>query len=386
MEARTAVDDRSANVQRESYAEAQELSSLSVWDRLKQKRHPISFDLEITARCNNNCRHCYINLPSSDPAAKANELTLAEIESIADQAVELGSLWCLITGGEPLLRPDFEEIYLALRHRGLLVSVFTNATLLGAKHIQLFQDVPPRDVEVTVYGVTQTTYERVTRMPGSFERFMRGLDRMQRAGIPVRLKAMAMKSNAHELARIASFCRQRTKDYFRFDPQLHLRYDRDPKRNVEIRSERLAPEEIVALEESDSDRMKGLLKNCEALLDAPIPPDGNRSVFRCAAGSSSFTVGYDGKFRICASLCAPGTTYDLRRGTLAEAWREFVPHVRAMETERRTFLDGCHQCSLAQLCYWCPAHAYLESGALDGDTPYFCAVAHQRAAMLDSQE
>lgn len=379
-------EERLEDSQQQSFAVTQEFSQLGLWDRLLGKRHPISFDIEITARCNNNCRHCYINLPVDDAEAKSRELSLAEIESIADQAVELGSLWCLISGGEPLLRPDFPDIYMALRRKGLLVSIFTNATIISPQHIRLFQQAPPRDLEVTVYGVTEETYERVTRTPGSFRNFMRGLDRLTEAGIPMRLKAMAMKSNAHELEKIAAFCRQRTKDYFRFDPQLHLRYDRDSQRNNEIRSERLSPEEIVALEQSDPERMKGLQKNCEKLLNTPMPPEGYQAVFRCAAGGSSFNVGYDGMFRICASLYAPGTTYDLRQGTLAEAWQDFVPSVRAIRSERQAFLDGCHKCSLAQLCYWCPAHGYLESGELDGDTPYFCAVAHARAAMLGSSE
>ncbi len=379
-------EERVEDSQQQSFAATQELSQLGLWDRLLGKRHPISFDIEITARCNNNCRHCYINLPVDDAEAKSRELSLAEIESIADQAIELGSLWCLISGGEPLLRPDFPDIYTALRRKGLLVSIFTNATIISPQHIRLFQQAPPRDLEVTVYGVTEETYECVTRTPGSFRNFMRGLDRLSEAGIPMRLKAMAMKSNAHELEKIAAFCRQRTKDYFRFDPQLHLRYDRDSQRNEGIRSERLSPEEIVALEQSDTERMQGLQRNCDKLLNAPVPPAEYQAVFRCAAGGSSFNVGYDGMFRICASMVAPETTYDLRQGTLAEAWRDFVPSVRAIRSERQAFLDGCHKCPLAQLCYWCPAHGYLESGELDGDTPYFCAVAHARAAMLGSAE
>ena len=179
-----------------------------------------------------------------------------------------------------------------------------------------------------------------------------------------------------------SASRQRTKNHFRFDPQLHQRYDGDSQRNADIRAERLSPEEVVALEQSDPARMEALIKIRDELLNAPLPPADYRSIFRCAAGSSSFSIGYDGAFRICASLCAPGTTYDLRQGTLVEAWREFVPSVRAIRTDRKAFLEGCHQCSLAQLCYWCPAHAHLECGELDGDTPYFCSVAHARAEML----
>src|SRR5450756_1526394 len=69
-----------------------------LWDKLKDKRVPLSFDLEVTARCNNNCRHCYINLPANDRTARAKELSPAEISRLADEAVALGAMWCLITG------------------------------------------------------------------------------------------------------------------------------------------------------------------------------------------------------------------------------------------------------------------------------------------------
>ena len=89
-----------------------EIQDYPLWETLKQKRAPLSFDMDVTARCNNDCRHCYINLPAGDEQAAAHEMSTTEILGIARQAVELGALWCLVTGGEPLLRPDFEQIYM----------------------------------------------------------------------------------------------------------------------------------------------------------------------------------------------------------------------------------------------------------------------------------
>jgi hypothetical protein len=91
----------------ESFVSSVEIQQFSLWDKLKDKRVPLSFDLEVTARCNNDCRHCYINLPAGDPEARRKELSLAEIHRIAGEAVGLGAFWCLLTGGEPLLREDF---------------------------------------------------------------------------------------------------------------------------------------------------------------------------------------------------------------------------------------------------------------------------------------
>lgn len=369
----------------ESYTSSEELQSFALWDRMKAKRSVVSFDLEITARCPNDCRHCYINLPAGDRAAKKNELTLDEIGHIADQAVELGALWCLITGGEPLLRQDFTDIYMLLKRKGLLVSVFTTATLINSKHIELFRKYPPRDLEVTVYGVTAETYERVTRRPGSFAAFMRGLDLLRHSGIKVRLKAMALRSNIHELGDIARFARDRTKDYFRFDPHLHLRYDRSSSRNEEIRRERLSPGEVVAIEQADPERMEAFRENCELLTSTPSPPAGSYNLFRCAAGNSRFTVGYEGTFRICSSLLAPGTTCDLRQVSLKDAWLNQAPRVRSMQSSRQSFLETCHVCPLAELCYWCPAVAYLECGEMDGGASYYCDVAHARADMIRAQ-
>ena len=359
-----------------------EIQEFALWEKLMNKRAALSFDLELTARCNLNCRHCYINLPAGDKAAQARELSLEEINHIADQAPELGAMWCLLTGGEPLLRPDFEAIYMLLKRKGLLVSVFTNATAIKEEHIALFKKYPPRDIEITIYGASQESYERVTRRPGSFAAFERGLKALFDAGVRVRLKAMALRSNLEDMQAIAEFGRARTKDFYRFDPQLHLRYDGDPLRNEDIKSERLTPAEIVALELADEKRFGAMVAGEDKLINSDFNHMGCDHLFHCGAGGGSFTVGYDGTFRLCAALMAPGTTLNLRDTPLREAWENFIPVVRDMRSTKPQFLESCRKCELVNLCSWCPAHAHLETGAMDGETTYFCQVAHARAASI----
>jgi len=349
---------------------------------MRGKRALISFDLEITARCNNNCRHCYINLPAGDKKAKGKELSHEEIKEIANEAIALGAVWCLLTGGEPFLREDFTHIYLSLKKKGLLMSVFTNATLVTKEHIKLFKGYPPRDIEVSVYGCSKESYERVSRKAGSFAAFRQGLDLLLGSGLNVRLKAMVLRSNLHEQPEISLFCRERTKDYFRFDPFLHLRYDRDPYRNAEIKAERLSPEEIVTLEQSDPERFQALKKGCDNLFDPQFSHTACKHLFHCGAGSDSFSLSYDGLFHLCPSLWHPDCVYDLRQGTLTDAWQGFIPQVRAMQSERSEFLETCRVCPLINLCMWCPAHAALETGQLDAPVIYFCQVAHARADAL----
>jgi len=368
------------------YPVRMEIKDLPLWEGLRAKRLPLCFDLEITARCNNHCRHCYINLPAGDREACGREMSVDEISVIAGQAVRLGALWCLITGGEPLLRPDFPEIFMALKRAGLLVSVFTNATLVTPEHVELFRRYPPRDIEITVYGATQETYERVTRASGSFRAFTNGLKLLQDSGLRVRLKAIVIQSNITEHTAITDFCRARTVDYFRYDPQLHLRFDGDVRSNEEIRAERLTPGQITRLEEGDTQRMNTLRKGCNTLIRREACDPGCDHVFHCGAGCGSFTVGWDGGFRLCSDLWAPGTVFDLRRGTLSEAWNDFVPQVHAMRFAPGEPPSSCRTCRLVNLCMWCPARAHLETGRMEGSTPYFCDVARARAKILECSE
>jgi MoaA/NifB/PqqE/SkfB family radical SAM enzyme len=374
-----------------------DIQDFPLWDKLADKRRPAGFELEITARCNNHCRHCYIDLPAGDRAARKAELTSGEILALGREAADLGAVWCLLTGGEPLLRDDFAEVYLGLKRLGLLVSVFTNACLVTPEHVELFRRYPPRDVEVSVYGATRATYETVTRRPGSYDAFVRGLDLLLDAGVPVRLKAMALRSTAHELNEISRFCRERTKDYYRFDPLLHLRFDGDPARNAEIRAERLSAAEVVAVERADAERFGALQRDCAEgeLLVRAAEHAGCDRLFHCGVGRGSFTVGYDGTFRLCSSLWHPDTVFalradperpgSLRPGTLREAWEEWVPRVRDLRGTDPEFLEKCGRCGIVNLCLWCPAHAALETGSMDDWVEYFCEVAHARAEALQGE-
>ncbi len=367
-----------------SFVSKSSLPEFKAWDKVTGRRVPLKFDLEITARCNNDCRHCYINLPAGDLEAKRKELSVNEISLMADQAVKLGALWVLISGGEPLLRKDFAEIYLALKRKGLLVSVFTNACLVTDEHVTLFQKYPPRDIEVTVYGVTPETYERVSRRPGSYAAFRRGLKLMLDGGLKVRLKAMAIRSNLEEIPAIAAFCRKFTNDYFRFDPLLHLRYDQDPQRNAEIRDERLSPAEVVSIEQGDDARASGLEKNCEGLIVPEFANDASDKLFYCGAGNKTFAISYDGIFRLCTDLWHPGTIFDLHKGSLAQAWDELAPRVRALRSRSLVYQERCGRCPIINLCLYCPAHAALECGQMDGWSEYFCQVAHARAEAIST--
>ena len=368
-----------------AYVSKMQANDFALWDEMQNQRMPLGFELELTARCNINCRHCYINLPAADFTVQSKELSYLQIKRYIDQAASLGVMWCLLTGGEPLLRKDFCAIYRYLCKKGIFVQVFTNATLISQIHIELFKKNMPRDLEVTVYGATKETYEMVTRTPGAFAAFKRGIALLRTNKIPFRLKAVIMRSNLAEAEAIQNFCEKYTEDYYRFDPFLQLRLDGDRHRNEEIRSERLLPEEIVALEMRNAARKKALFNLSKTCVDLQAFPQGAReekrgNIFFCTAGKGSFAISYDGFFRICSSLCTPQCDYELKKGSLREAYQKHYYKIISLRSDNPDFLQKCASCPILFLCQWCPGRAFSETNALDGFTQYYCEVAHARAA------
>ncbi|MBW2707957.1 MAG: SPASM domain-containing protein [Deltaproteobacteria bacterium] len=107
-----------------------------------------------------------------------------------------------------------------------------------------------------------------------------------------------------------------------------------------------------------------------------------RKLFRCGIGNGGFAISYDGQLRLCSSSWAPGTTFDLRQGSLQEGLDTLRARILAMDTNSTAILRTCKSCEIINLCMWCPAIAYLETGDMEGEVPYFCEVAHARAQAL----
>ena len=152
--------------------------------KMARLRVPVSGSIELTRFCNLKCVHCYIRPVSAEEVRSTTELDTGTWLAIIDQIAEAGCLNLLITGGEPMLRSDFPAIYSHAKKKGLLVTVFTNGTLVTEEAAALFRELPPQSVEVTVYGASKQTYEGITGVAGSYERSLAGPagagDRLQR--------------------------------------------------------------------------------------------------------------------------------------------------------------------------------------------------------------
>lgn len=331
--------------------------------KLGEQRLPLSGSLELNFRCNLRCKHCYVAHGHTGIPGK-QELSLSEIQRIIDELVEAGCLWLLLTGGEILMRRDFVDIYLYAKRKGLLVTLFTNATLLTPRLADLLAEYRPFNLEITLYGWTQETYERVTGIPGSHRRCYQGIQYLVERAIPFRLKTVLMTLNYHELDQMRAFAEGLGVN-FRYDPLI----------NGGIEScggplaVRLSPTQVLEIDRQDLDFGDAWLETLRKHQGHPI----SDSLYVCSAGKTSFHIDPYGQLSMC--LTARQESYDLRQGSFKEGWEVFLKEVRAQKVRPN---DICHQCELRAACSACPGWSYTEHGDSQAHVDYLCQVTHLR--------
>jgi radical SAM protein with 4Fe4S-binding SPASM domain len=337
-------------------------------------------DMELTERCNNNCIHCYINLPAND-AAQRREITTEEVKRALIESADLGALSVRFTGGEPLLRDDFQEIYIFARRLGMRVLLFTNACLITPEIADLFARIPPRKkIEVTVYGMTRESYESVSRVKGSYDQFKCGLDLLQERKIPFVVKGAFLPSSRGErelFERWASTLPAMDKPLI-YSMFFDLRGRRDSiAKNETIKRLRLSPDECLSVLSRDRDTYLDDMKQfCSKFMK--ICGD---KLFSCGAGQEICVDAY-GQVQPCMMLRHPDLAYDLRKGSIKDALAWFSLRIKEMKANNPDYLARCARCFLKGLCEQCPAKSWMEHGDLDTPVDYFCQVAHAFALDL----
>ncbi len=338
-------------------------------------------DIEITERCNNDCLHCSVNRPAADAEARSREMSAAEIVDIFRQAADLGCLSVRLTGGEPLLREDFEEIYQSARNLGLRVMIFTNATLISPRLASLFARMPPFEkLEVSIYGVRRESYEAVTRTPGSFDAAMRGIGLLAEKGIPFVVKSALLPPNKDEMDEFEGWTKNlrgmtEAPAYAMF---FDLRARRDGEKNSLIRRLRIGPEEAHRFAVSRGEDQERELKDFLVLYSGL---QGER-LFTCNSSGGKGSVDAYGNFGHCLPMKHPDAVFSLRSGSLWEALSEFLPSLRALPARNPAYLQRCARCFIKALCLQCPAKSWSEHGTLDTPVDYLCDIAHFQARSL----
>ena len=105
----------------------------------------------------------------------SNELTTDQWIDMAHQVADTGTMNLLITGGEPMLRPDFCEIWEGIYKQGFMIELYTNATLVTPKLMETLKKYPPHRIGITIYGASAETYEKTCGNGHAFKKMLEGV-------------------------------------------------------------------------------------------------------------------------------------------------------------------------------------------------------------------
>ena len=333
----------------------------------KKERFPLNGQIELTYRCNLNCIHCYCKGSEN----KEKELTTKEWEKILDEIHKEGCIWLCFTGGEPLIRDDFLEIYSYAKAKGFLITIFTNGQLFTKDLIDYFVKSPPVSIEITLNGITEETYEKITQLQGSFSKIMDVIKKLAKTDLRVILKAGCLKQNKDEIGQIKAFTEEtfgkpsQHKYRFKYDPIIYPRLNRD-KTPCQYR---LSFEELSELRRQDPD----IWEEHQSGLHSDFPDLGRDKsyLYRCNAWFNQFFIDPFGRLKFCA--LTDQFSIDLKMTSFKYGFYKVFPQVLK---ERFKTNSKCQNCALRTICYHCPARAYLETGYEEAPVEYFCQLAH----------
>lgn len=325
-----------------------------------KKSVPISGSFELTSKCNFNCPMCYVH-----GCEAKSELHADEWLSVAEDAKKDGMLFLLLTGGEPLLHPDFDYIYSSLSKKGFVISINTNGSLVKNR-IELFKKFPPSRVNLSLYGADAESYKSFCG--GCFSDVCEGIEMLKKIGVNVVLNSVFTAKNSEYAADIVRFANQNG---------LHLNSTAYCYPQIRLNGKtgentaRLSPFDAASCniaaeklkftpEEFERKTKKLLLSESDTSLSAH-----EFERVRCRAGRCSFWITSDGKMRPCGMMTVPETE-PLNVGFTA-AWQELRKKTDAIRLPHE-----CAVCSYRRICPVCAAMCLSETGRFDRKPQYVC--------------
>lgn len=297
-----------------------------------EKKVPLYGVLELLPLCNLNCDMCYVRMSREEMEEVGRLRTMEEWTKTAEDMMKAGTLFVLLTGGEPLLYPHFRELYQKLRELGMIITINTNGTLIDEAWADFFAENKPRRINITLYGASNETYERLCHYPGGFDKAVNGIRLLRERNIDVKVNGSLAKANVDDRMKIIELgesldapvridtymypsVRERNHAYnnqARLDPEMAA------KARVEVLQREMGEEVFAQYRKIQLD-------------EAENTPEGEAvpGQMACRAGKSSFVVNWQGEMRSCVVLDKP--SIPLRDVEFEEAWKFTKKKQRVLE-------------------------------------------------------
>jgi radical SAM protein with 4Fe4S-binding SPASM domain len=321
---------------------------VSLTEKARKARTPESVTFELTYGCNLRCVHCY------NPTHRAlpHELRTEEVCSILDQVAALGVVNLDFSGGEPLVRPDAFDIFRHAKGLGFVLHLLSNAIRVTPAIAASLYELGFESIDLSIYGATKAAYERVTQVPGSYDRFIQALEHLAATSLRVTVRMPVMIGNVEEVRQAKSLVE-------RYGFKFQYCVDITPKNDGDLAPlrYRLTPEDKVRIDQA----MLGFpdVRHTEVC-------GANEDFISCACGKSAFAVTPYGEMNLCTAFPMP--RYDLRKGTVKEGWEVLKQTVDCARPNDRY---ECPTCDVRSRCRQGRSDAWIETGDMSVCLPHF---------------
>ena len=341
---------------------------------------------EVTKGCNLSCIHCRATATrQSSPL----DLSTAQACAILDQISSFASPILVLSGGEPLFRPDIYHLAAYATQRGLRVALATNGTLVGEEVARRIVAAGVKRVSISLDGADAATHDTFRGIPGAFENALAGLRNLKRLGMSVQINMTIARHNASQLPQVLALARDLGADALHtfllvpvgcgldiaqqqmvspeeYEKILHWFYDRSQEGGIELKAT-CAPHYFrVVRQRRAQERQR------PAVVERSCPSGGahgmNAVTRGCLAGTGVCFISSQGEVYPCGYL--PVAAGDLKKQTFREIWEGSQVFRQLRDTNN---LKGkCGGCEFRNVCLGCRARAYAATGDMLAEEP-FCA-------------
>ncbi|HEU5394850.1 MAG TPA: radical SAM protein [Candidatus Methylomirabilis sp.] len=339
---------------------------------------------ETTAGCNLECQHCR-RLEVARELMRS-DLSTAEALSLVDAIAVLGRPILVLSGGEPLLRPDIYDIARHGVRRGLPVSLATNGTLIDHAVARQIRAAGIVRCAVSIDGATAATHDVFRRQLGAFHQALEGIGALRAAGCDVQINTTIAQHNEHEIrgiydlavgvGAVALHC-------FMLVPVgcgLAIAEDQmlSPVRYEEVLNDiyDLASEGRLHVKATCAPHYYRVIRQRAKREGRPLQlaTDGMAAMTKgCLAGSAVCFISHKGEVFPCGYL--PVEAGHIRRERFADIWERSPVFARLRDAD---LLGGkCGPCEFKTVCAGCRARAYAATGDFLAEEP-FCAYQPRR--------
>lgn len=353
-----------------------------LWKKAGLMRVPLAGSFELLPVCNLHCKMCYVRKSMSEVRELGGLLTTERWLEIAREARDEGMLYPLITGGEPLLRKDFQEILSKMQEMGLQVSINSNGTLISEAMARWLGEHRPTRINITLYGASEKSYQSMCGDGDAYNRVTQAVKWLKHYGVPVKFSCSITRENIQDMKEIIEYARS-VQSPIQVATYMFPPVRRDP--GMPRQDYRLSPEEAALakvkadLLQNEPDwfaqqakRFQYFVDPTEELLSSAGPAVEREMA--CRAGRCTFWIDWQGNMSNCGIYSS--VRFPMEGRTFADAWKQMVE-----ETNNVRYAPPCTVCPNAYLCHTCIAMAYTESGNADEKPEYLCRYNRESARL-----